>query len=118
MIKLNLLKFFSNVIYRKEMSTYQRYYKSKIESDPEYRAQWNACMTRYRRKRYNNDEEFKKKQQEKVRNFNNNRYNADEEYRQRHKEQCLRRYHQKKDQKLNEKYEELSLAFFRSLFEA
>lgn len=86
----------------KKETMYNKYYKKRLQEDPELRMKFKEYHLKYYKKRYNNDDDFKKKETEKSRE----RYNSNEDYRK------------KKNEKTRDRYYELkALKFFSTLFD-
>lgn len=71
---------------------YQKYIKPRLESDPEFRARYQACQNRRRSIRLQEDVEFRKKRNALSKAHQARKY-EDPEYRERKKSMALERYY-------------------------
>lgn len=86
----------------KPQNAYQKYYKHRMQNEPEFRAKMIEAIRVCRLKKYKNDEEFR----DKVKTSSKNCYNNNTEFRERKKNRALDRY-----------YELKALKFYQSLFD-
>lgn len=84
------------IVKEEKQNNYQKYYKNKRESDPEYKAKYNAYIYKYRNKRMKEDMEFRKTEFDRTKMKLKKKYHNDPEYAERKRESARVRYYENK----------------------